>query len=77
VKLTAALSAVTAAVVGVILNLAVWFGLLVLFLDHGGLDWFAGAIALVSFVGMVRWKWDVMLVIARAGVAGLLYAIAF
>ena len=30
-KLTAALSAVTAAVVGVVLNLAVWFGLHVLF----------------------------------------------
>lgn len=75
-KLTAALSAVTAAVVGVILNLAVWFGLHVLFLDQGGLDWFAVAVALVAFVGLVRWKWDVMVVVACAAVVGLLYAIA-
>ena len=36
--LTAALSGITAAVVGIILNLAVWFGLHVLFEDHWTYD---------------------------------------
>src|SRR5204863_297096 len=39
--LTAALSTVTAAVVGVILNLAVWFGLHVIFPGNEKVDWFA------------------------------------
>ena len=71
-KLTTALSAVTAAVVGVILNLAVWFGLHVLFPDRT-VDWFAVAIATVAFIGIVHWKWDVIPVVLGAGVAGLLY----
>src|SRR4029079_9356230 len=50
VKLTAALSAVTAAVVGVILNLAVWFGKHVL-LPGPNVDWFAIVVTLVAFVG--------------------------
>ena len=40
-SLTTSLSAVTAAVVGVILNLAVWFGLHVLFPAKNTVDWFA------------------------------------
>jgi len=71
-KLTSALSAVTAAVVGVILNLAVWFGLHVLF-PAGAVDWFAVAIAVIAFVGLVRWKWDVIPVVLGAGAAGLLW----
>ena len=74
-KLTTALSAVTAAVVGVILNLAVWFGLHVLFPAGGRIDWFAVCVALVAFAGIVRWKWDVIPVVLGAGVAGLLYRI--
>jgi chromate transporter len=72
-KLTTALSAVTAAVVGVILNLAVWFGLHVLFPAGGRIDWFAACVAVVAFAGIVRWKWDVIPVVLGAGVAGLLY----
>jgi chromate transporter len=72
-KLTTALSAVTAAVVGVILNLAVWFGLHVLFPGGRAVDWLAIAIAAVAFAGMVRWKWDVIPVVLGAGVVGLLY----
>ena len=72
-KLTTALSAVTAAVVGVILNLAVWFGLHVLFPGGRTVDGFAVAIGAVAFAGMVRWKWDVIPVVLGAGLAGLLY----
>ena len=72
-KLTTALSAVTAAVVGVILNLAVWFGLHVLFPGGRSVDAFAVAVCVVAFAGMVRWKWDVIPVVLGAGMTGLLF----
>ena len=74
-RLTAALSAVTAAVVGVVLNLAIWFAGHVLFPHGGAVDWLAVAIALVAFVGLVRWNWDVMLVVAASGIVGFLAGI--
>jgi hypothetical protein len=55
--LTTALSAVTAAVVGVVLNLAVWFGLHVIFPGKGMINWFTIVVASATFIGMVRWKW--------------------
>ena len=70
--LTAALSAVTAAVVGVILNLAVWFGLHVI-APNATPDWFAITIATVAFAGMLKWKWDIIPVVVGAGTCGLLY----
>ena len=73
-NLAAALSAVTAAVVGVILNLAVWFGLQVLF-PHRTLDWFALGICMVALFGLLRWKWSVILVVLVSGVAGLMFHI--
>ena len=75
-KLTTALSAVTAAVVGVILNLAVWFGLHVLFPAPGTVDWFAVLLSAFAFVGIVRWNWDVIPVVIGAGAAGLLIKLA-
>jgi chromate transporter len=73
VKLATALSAITAAVVGVILNLAVWFGLHVLFPQERGLDVFALFVSLVAFVGMIKWKWGVIPVVLGASLAGLLF----
>jgi chromate transporter len=70
--LTAALSTVTAAVVGVILNLAVWFGLHVIFPDGAGVDWIAVALSAVAFVGLLKWKWDVVAVVIGSAAAGLL-----
>ncbi len=75
IKLATALSAITAAVVGVILNLAVWFGLHVLFSQEHGLDVFALVVALAAFVGMIRWNWGVIPVVLGAGLAGLIYKI--
>jgi chromate transporter len=72
-KLTAALSTVTAAVVGVILNLAVWFGLHALFPPGRTLDWFALTLSVIAFTGMLRWKWNVIPVVIGCGIAGLLY----
>jgi len=74
-RLTAALSTVTAAVVGVIMNLAVWFGLHVLFPRGGRVDGFAVVTAVAAFVVMVKWKLEVIPVVIGAGVVGLLYKI--
>jgi chromate transporter len=76
-KLTTALSAVTAAVVGVVLNLAVWFGTHVLFPEGKMLDWFALILSLIAFVGMLRWKWDVLPVVIGSGLVGLMYKVGF
>ncbi len=74
-SLSAALAGVTAAVAGVILNLAVWLGLHVLFPNHS-VDWPAAVIAAASFFGMMRWKWSAVPVVLGAGFAGLLFRIA-
>ena len=71
--LTTALSTVTAAIVGVILNLAVWFGLHVIFPSTGGVDWFAVAVSAVAFAGMLQWRWNIIPVILGSGLAGLIY----
>ena len=69
--LHAALSAITAAVVGVMVNLAAWFALHVLRPALGVTDWFALALGAVALAGMVRWKWDAIPVVLGGGVAGL------
>ena len=72
-KLTAALSTITAAVVGVILNLAIWFALSAWFPKPGSADWFAVAVSLLGFVVIVKWKWNIIPVIASAAALGLAY----
>ena len=76
-SLTSALSTVTAAVVGVILNLAVWFGLHVIFPRSGNVDWFAVVVCAVAFIGMLRWKWNIVPVVLGSGLLGLIYTLAF
>jgi chromate transporter len=71
--LTTTLFAVTAAVVGVVLNLAVWFGLHVIFPSDAMVDLFAILLGTVAFIGMVRWQWDIVPVVLSAGFAGLIY----
>jgi len=71
--LTAALSTVTAAVVGVILNLAVWFGLHVIFPGNERVDWFALGLCAVAFIAMLRFKIDIIPVVLASGLVGLIY----
>src|SRR5690606_13284291 len=73
--LNGALSAVTAAVVGVILNLAVWFALPVLAPD-GAVDGGSLAIATAAFVALLRFKVDLLLVVLAAAAVGALRALA-
>jgi chromate transporter len=74
-KLRNALSAITAAIVGVVLNLAVWFALRVFFPHPGAIDWFAVVVCAVAFVGMLRWKWNIIPVILGSGMLGLIYTL--
>ncbi len=72
-KLAAALSTITAAIVGVILNLAVWFALHLFFPQTGVVDWFAVVLSAGAFAGILRWGWSVILVVAGSGAIGLGY----
>ena len=71
-QVTAALSTITSAVVGVVLNLAVWFGLQTLFPNGHPVNWWGIGITLVAFVGMRRWKWGIIPVVGAAALVGLL-----
>ena len=90
-RLSTGLTTITAAIVGVVLNLALWFAINTLFNTvrdvnaFGGLvpvpvwssvDWFAVAVASVAFVGLWRYRWNVVLVVAASAVAGLMYTLA-
>ena len=70
-KLTATLSAITAAVVGVVLNLAVWFGLHVLFPGDQPANWFGVVVCEIAFIGITRWKWGIIPVVLGAGLTGV------
>jgi chromate transporter len=71
-KLTAVLSAITAAVVGVVLNLAVWFGIQVLFPTPGEINWFGIIIGVTSFAALQGLRVGMITVIISAGAIGLL-----
>jgi chromate transporter len=87
-SLNAALSAITAAVVGVILNLAVWFALHTLFAEvrqthrfglalsvpvWSTIDWAALAISAAAMVAIFRFKAGMIPVLAASCVAGIVY----
>ncbi len=72
-KFTAPLTAITAAVVGVILNLALFFGYHVLWPQgpSGAFDWVSALIALGAIVALLRFRWNVIPVIAACAALGL------
>ena len=84
----AALSGISAAVAGVIANLALWFALQTLFsvtgelrygplrlhtVDLGSLDVFALVLAIASYVALTRLRWGLLTTIALSAGAGLVY----
>jgi chromate transporter len=78
-NLTAALSGITAAVVGVILNLALVFGAAVIW-PRGlanGTNWFAAVMSVAAFIALYRFKIDVLWVILAGGVIGLALTLLF
>lgn len=84
-KFTAPLTGITAAVVGVILNLAVFFAYHVLW-PQGlaqpmnaatlltGFEWFSALIGIAAFIALFRYKIGIMQVIGACAVAGLAYS---
>ncbi len=88
-RLKGALAAITAAVVGVIANLSLWFALHVLFKrgaivaagplrlalpDPASFDWRAGILAAIAALLLFGLRWGVMRVLAAAAIGGLLLA---
>ncbi len=88
---SAALSGITAAVVGVILNLTFWFALHVLFAkidtlhwsgirlyvpELASLDWASLALAAAAIVAMLRFKVGMLVTIAAAAALGAAYHLA-
>jgi chromate transporter len=86
--ISAAMTAITAAVVGVILNLAIWFALHTLFLEVGefragglaldvpvlsSIDPAAALLSLAALLAVFRFKAGPMAVIGGCGLAGLLW----
>ncbi|MBA2690846.1 MAG: chromate efflux transporter [Burkholderiales bacterium] len=83
VKFTAPLTAITAAVVGVIINLAVFFAWHVLWPAataeaplSGRFEGMSALIGLAAFVALFRFKVGVIAVIVACGIAGLIYQLA-
>ncbi|PWT87525.1 MAG: chromate transporter [Acidobacteria bacterium] len=72
-RLSSALSAITAAVVGVVLNLAVWFFIHAIFPVANQVDWFLLVCAAIGFVGMVKLKWNMIAVVFASGLLGILF----
>jgi chromate transporter len=72
--LAGALAGVTAAVVGVILNLALLFGAAVIWPHglHGGVNRLAAALGAAAFLALYRFKLDVLWVVLVGGLLGLL-----
>lgn len=84
--LSAALSAVTAAVVGVILNLAIWFAVHVIWREVirvdvgplwielpvlGSIDWIAALLSVLALIAVFRLKLGMVTVLGGAAVAGI------
>lgn len=78
-NLDGALTGVTAAVVGVILNLAIVFGVAVIFPSgvSGRVNWFAGAIGLFAFLALYKFKANVVWVVIAGGLIGLVRTVIF
>ena len=77
VNFTAPLTGITAAVVGVILNLAVFFAYHVLWPTgfSGGLEWFSVLIGGAAFLALFKYKAGIVPVIAACAAVGLVYSL--
>ena len=77
VKFTAPLTGITAAVVGVVLNLAVFFAYHVLWPKgfEGPFEWFSALIGAAAFVALFRYKMGIVTVIAACAAIGLAYSL--
>ena len=70
-RIAAALTAVSAAVVGIIANVGVFFAQKILFPTSGGFDVFAAVMASLSFIAMWRFKVSIQALIAVGALLGI------
>ena len=77
VKFTAPLTGITAAVVGVVLNLAVFFAYHVLWPEgfEARFEWFSAVIGAVAFIALFKYKAGIVQVIGACAVIGLGYSL--
>jgi chromate transporter len=77
IKFTAPLTGITAAVVGVILNLAAFFAYHVLWPNgfEAPFEWFALLIGIAAFIALFRFKIGIVPVIAASALIGLAYSL--
>jgi chromate transporter len=76
IKFTAPLTGITAAVVGVVINLAVFFAYHVLWPDgfDAGFEWVSLIIGAAAFIALFRYKLSILLVIGACALVGFAYA---
>jgi len=74
--LATTLTAITAAVVGVILNLAIWFAWHALRPESDKIDYFVAVVAVGAWIAMERFKVGVMPVLGVCAVLGILWHLA-
>lgn len=76
-KLTAPLISITAAVVGVILNLAMFFSYHVLWPQgfESGFEWFSALVGIGAFVALFKWEVGIVKVIGLCAIVGLVYTL--
>jgi chromate transporter len=74
--IASALTAITAAVVGVILNLAIWFAWHALRPETGGFDGFVAIVAVAAWLAMERFKIGVIPTLGVCAALGLVFKIA-
>ena len=77
VKFTAPLTGITAAVVGVVINLAVFFAYHVLWPQgfEGRFEWFSALIGALAFVALFRYRAGIVTVIGACAAVGLGYSV--
>lgn len=76
ILLSTALASVTAAVVGVVLNLAVTFTWHALIPNKGGFDWYALIASVITFYGLQYRHWPMIPVIIGSALAGFIWKYA-
>ena len=77
IKFTAPLTGITAAVVGVILNLATFFAYHVLWPQgfEGSFEWFSAVIGVAAFIALFKYNFGLLRLILVCAVTGLTYSI--
>ena len=75
--LASTLTAITAAVVGVILNLAIWFAWHALRPGEGVFDYFVAAVAAGAWLAMERFKIGVIPVLGACALLGVIWKLVF